>query len=263
MNPCSGDQRPATPHPAAHLDLCNGDVSTMTESTKNWDLIESLLTLEPRPPGHMLIYGTYGTGKSYAGLTFGITPDRPPYVLNMTEDTTAAEIRGHYGLKNGDFTFLYGPMLRGWLDGVRVVVNEIEKCGPDALAAMLGFADDPEVAVQTLPDGATVRPREGFHIVATSNAPPEALEPALRDRFPIAVRVECVHPAALAGLPTELREAAANTSLIDDPERRVSIRGWNCFARLISRLGPEMAAQAVFGDRAADVLAGLKIAKLN
>ncbi len=235
----------------------------MTNTINSWDLIKLLLTLAPRPPGHVLIWGSYGTGKSYAALTYGIGKDRPPYVLNMTEDTTAAEIRGHYGLKHGEFTFLYGPMLRGWLDGVRVVVNEIEKCGPDALAAMLGFADDPAVAVQTLPDNTTVRPCEGFHIVATSNAPPDALEPALRDRFPIAVRVESVHPAALAGLPAELREVAANSSLIDDPERRLSIRRWNCLASLIPQVGQEMAAHAVFGERADDVLAGLKIAKLK
>jgi MoxR-like ATPase len=181
----------------------------------------------------------------------------------MTEDTGAAEIRGHYGLKGGDFTFLPGPMLLGWLQGVRVVVNEIEKCGPDALAAMLGFADDPEVAGLTLPDGTTVRPQEGFHIVATSNTPPEVLDPALRDRFPIAIRVDCVHPDALAALPTDVRAAAANTSLLEDPERRVSVRGWNCFVRLLPRLGPERAARAVFADRAADVLAALRIAAVS
>src|SRR4051812_14574278 len=154
----------------------------MAKTKTCWDLIDRLLTLDP-PPSNILLTGLYGTGKTYAASTFGVPRDRPAIILNMTEDTGAAEIRGHYGLKNGEFTFLPGPMLRGWLGGVRVVVNEIEKCGPDALAAMLGFADDAEVACQTLPDGTTVRPKAGFHIVATSNAPPEALEPGLRDRF--------------------------------------------------------------------------------
>jgi MoxR-like ATPase len=228
-----------------------------------WTLTNLVLTIRPRPPGHVLLYGPYGTGKTYAAATCGVENDRPALVLNMTEDTGAAEIRGHYGVKGGDFTFLEGPMLMGWLQGVRVVVNEIEKCGPDALAAMLGFADDPKVACMTLPDGTTVRPLEGFHLVATSNAPPEALDPALRDRFPIAIRVDRVHPDALAALPVRFRDAAANSGLLEDPERRVSIRAWNCLAHLWPRLGLELAAAAVFGDRAADVLAALKIAGLN
>jgi MoxR-like ATPase len=235
----------------------------MSARSQVWKLIEMILLLIPRPPAHVLLYGPSGVGKSCAGLTFGIHPDRPPLVLNMTEDTTAAEIRGHYGLKNGTFEFLAGPMLIGWLRGARVVVNEIEKCGSDALAAMLGFADDVEVAVQTLPDGTTVRPSEGFHIVATSNAPPEALEPALRDRFPIAIHVNTLHPAALASLPPELRELAANSSMIDDPERRVGFRSVLSFERLSHEIGREMAARAVFGERSGDVLAALRIAGLD
>src|SRR5262249_32056454 len=94
----------------------------------------------------------------------------------------------------------------------------------------------------------------------TSNVPPDHLPPALRDRFPACVHIDTVHSDALLRLPRKLREVASTSSVIEHAQRRVSVRSWHAFASLAERSGDEaFAARAVFGPRADDVLAALRV----
>jgi MoxR-like ATPase len=150
------------------------------------------------------------------------------------------------------------------------VVNEIQRGGPDVHALLLAITDDLEIAEMDLPSGEKVKPAKGFTCVATMNGnPKELLDPALLDRFPVNIEIDLVHPDAIKELPQDVQKAAEKTALIDEEERRISIRAWYAFARLRERLtkslgeeqAVEYAAKAVFNSRAGDALDALKIAK--
>ena len=84
------------------------------------------------------------------------------------------------------------------------------------------------------------------------------LPTALKDRFPVAIRINTPHPDALAVLPEDLRAAAA-ASADADPGRRFSIRTFQSFAKLRQSIEMERAANMVFGPVAPDILDAIKI----
>jgi MoxR-like ATPase len=231
-----------------------------------WDLTELTLGFGRGNayPGHMLLYGPSGTGKSRQAKTLGLAQGQEVYAVTLTQDMPMSELRGHYVIgQDREFRWQHGPCLLAWLNGGRLVIDELEKASGDAQSFLLAVLDDPAVASITLPTGETVRPAPGFSVIATSNAEAdEDLEPALRDRFPVTIRIDRPHPGALSALPADVSHAARNSAGVDDPQRRVSVRSWSAFARLRDAFGDEaLAAQAVFGARADDVLAALAVAR--
>lgn len=206
-----------------------------------------------------LLYGPPGTGKSHAAHQAALD-GRKLFSITITQDTPAAELRGHYVPQGDRFVWQDGPAVTAWREGARLVVNEVDHAGGDCLSFMLALLDNPATAMMTLPNGETVRPAEGFQCIATMNGEPdEALPPALRDRFPVAVHIQEAHPDAIDSLPEDLRQAAKGT-VAAPGDRRITLRAWLAFAGLREKVGMETAAQAVFGtDRAGDVLASLKI----
>lgn len=209
-----------------------------------------------------LLYGPPGTGKSYAAHSAAIG-DRTLFTVTLTPDTPAAELRGHYVPVGGEFKWQDGPAIKAWRDGGRLVVNEIDHAGGDALSFLMNVLDSAGTAGITLPTGETVRPAPGFQAIATMNGDPDTdLPAALRDRFPCTVHVDEPHPSAIESLPDDLREAARGTVCAADADRRVSLRAWLDFAAYRMAIGEELAAVAIFGhDRAEDVLQALRIAK--
>jgi len=222
-----------------------------------WDVVSKVLTKTDR----VLLYGPSGTGKSYAGKRFGIKPDAYDnvYSFSLTEDTPAAELRGHFGLKGGEYVWMDGPCVSAWRKGTRLVLNELEKASGDAQTFLLGILDDMDIANITLPSGEMVKPLPGFHCVATMNGEPSDLNAALRDRFPVTIHVDEVAPGALKALPDDIRELAKRTGLVKDEERRISVRSWKEFALLRPEVGDEMAARAIFGAGYKDVMAAFKL----
>ncbi len=222
-----------------------------------WELVEQVVGQCDRA----LLWGVSGTGKSWAARRANLNGSRV-FSVSLTDDTPAAELRGHYGLVDGSYRWLDGPCIMAWRQGCRLVLNELEKASGDAQTFLLGILDDLEIAQQTLPTGETLTPARGFHVVATMNGhPDEDLTPALRDRFPVCVHVDQVAPEALRQLPDDLQGVAQNSGVIQHVQRRISVRAWNEFARLRPLLGDTMAAAAVFGDRARTVLDHLKITR--
>lgn len=223
-----------------------------------WELIELVL-----PKSRLtLLYGPPGTGKTTIANNFG----SPRYVSNITvtEETPAAELRGHFIPKGQEFVWMDGPALTEFTRGGRLVINEIDKASGDALTFCHALLDDPGIASITLPykdefgHPVTVKPHPDFHVVATMNGEPEDLPDALRDRFAVRMHVNKVHPDAIKALPKELRKIAAK-GVSTDGERSVSIRGWNAFVALREHIGEENAAMAVFGPRAKTILNTIKI----
>jgi hypothetical protein len=224
-----------------------------------WDLVASVI----RHSRSTLLYGPPGTGKSHAAHTAD-RDGRPLFTVTMTPDTPAAELRGHYVPVGDEFRWQDGPAIRAWREGGRLVINELNLAGGDALSFLLACLDSPQTAALTLPTGELVRPAENFQIVATMNgSPDEDLPAALRDRFPVCIEINEAHPAGIAQLPDDLRAAAKGSVVASDPARRLTLRAWLAFASLRASIGAEAAAQAVFRSRAADVLDALRIASTS
>jgi len=221
-----------------------------------WDLVRTVV----QHSRTTLLYGPPGTGKSFAAHTADLG-GRTLYSVTLTPDTPAAELRGHYVPVGNEFKWQDGPAIRAWREGGRLVINEIDHAGGDALSFLLNCLDSPETACLTLPTGEMVRPHHGFQAVATMNGNPDQdLPAALRDRFPVCIETNEAHPAGIASLPQDLQAAATGSVVASDPARRVTLRAWLAFAGLRDRIGPEAAAQAIFQARAKDVLDALRIA---
>ncbi len=204
----------------------------------------------------VLLYGPPGTGKTFAALHHGCG-DLPAERLVCTEDLTSGEITGTWmPASPGRFEWREGPAIRAWrgADGLggRLVLDEVDRASGDALATLLAMTDSPASARWRNPETLEwVRPGPEFSVVMTSNIDDlEDVPRSLRDRFPVAIRVDRPHPAAVASLSGDLREPALTGSLGPE-QRRVSLRSFYAFDQLRRHHGASRAAQLVFGGEAA------------
>ena len=212
----------------------------------------------------VILYGPPGTGKTYAGLNAGDTTNGA-WRLVCTDEMTAADVVGHWmPSAGGAWEWHDGSVIKAWqgngLNGGRVVADEIDKANGDVLGMLLAMFDSQESATWQRPDnGRTIRPLNGFSVVMTTNIENmDELPTALKDRFPIAIRINTPHPEALKRLSPDLRKAAA-ASADADKSRRFSIRTFMEFDNMRKTLGDERAAKIVFTKRASDILDAIKI----
>lgn len=219
----------------------------------DWTIAEAVL---PHAKS-VLLYGISGTGKTYAGQRIGVNNGQAVYNLYLTEYTPVTEVRGtiYPILKNGEreFQWVDGPALMAFRNGGRLVINEINQCSDDCITFLLALLDNPESAKITLPSGEVIRPHPNFTVVATMNGEPSDLLPALRDRFPVTIKISKPHPNAVKALPEDLQKHAASTAVLGE-DRRVGIRQWMAFAALRQEVDPIMAMQACFGHQADEIL---------
>jgi MoxR-like ATPase len=143
--------------------------------------------------------------------------------------------------------------------GARLVIEEIEKTSDELLSHLLHVCDESQSRI-VLPDETIVTPREGFHVVATSNVEDiSELPESLLDRFTIRIVVTELHPDAIASLPEDLRNIASRLSTIEDEGRKFSLRALRAFGRTRNVHGEDLASRLVFSDKATDFLCALKL----
>ena len=223
-----------------------------------WQLVAAAIGNADR----VLLYGPPGTGKTYAAATnkVGLNMDGDPnvYQITMTEDTASANLEGFYKpSSDGGFEWHDGIAIQAWRNGGRLVINEIDHASPDAMTFLHAILDDKDIAQLTLNNDnkETVRPQAGFTVIATTNSLPESLPMALKDRFPVKINVDKIHPIALERFPKSWRNTISDTSLSMDSEQRLSVRAWREFFDLISKgLDKREAGYLIFGERADELM---------
>ena len=205
----------------------------------------------------LFLSGSPGVGKSHFGAYgFG---NRPYYQITLSEDLSVQEMFGHFVPKGQVFEWHDGPCTRAAREGAVLVINEIQRASDAVKDALLGLLDDPSVAMISLPNGENMRPKAGFTVVATSNDPLSSLDPALQDRFEVAVALTAPNP----GLVSKLNEALeglgyAVANSFKDEGREIPPRRAFAFAKLVGQgVDNKQAAVMAFGDRAPDVLNAL------
>ena len=220
-----------------------------------WKLLSKVLPVTPR----VLLYGPPGTGKTYSANTEGLK-DKQVYQTTLTQDSTAAELLGHYVPNdNGAFEWLDGIGIKAWKEGARLVINEIDNAGVDVMTFLHALLDDPKFAKFTIPNKAKeiVRPAEGFQVVATMNGEPDDLPEALADRFPVKLNMDKPNPKAIEQLPKNLRGVYNDYT---ESNSIFSVRKWIAFAELMEAgIDITDASQAVFQDNADDLIEALAI----
>jgi MoxR-like ATPase len=212
----------------------------------------------------VILFGPPGTGKTFAGLNFG-NVSAGAHRLICTEDMTSADVTGCF-MPNaqGTWNWQMGSAMKAWegdgFTGGRLVIDEIDRASGDVESLLLAVTDTVASAKWEHPEtGRSVRPRDGFSVVMTTNIEQmDELPTALKDRFPVAIRINTPHPDALLCLPSDLRAAAA-ASADANGERRFSIRAFQTYATLRNTMGVERAAKLIFGSVANDILDALKI----
>lgn len=228
-----------------------------------WEAVDAAIGNADR----ILLYGPPGTGKTYSAATqkVGMTLEGEPnvYQVTMTEDTASANLEGFYKPSStGTFEWHDGIAIQSWRKGGRLVINEIDHASPDAMTFLHAILDDKDIAQLTLNNDnkETVRPERGFTVIATTNSLPESLPMALKDRFPVKIHVDTIHPKALAMFPKSWQSTISESSLSTDMETRLSIRSWREFFELLEKgLSKEQAAFLIFQDRATELMDAIKL----
>jgi len=207
----------------------------------------------------VILFGPPGTGKTYGGLNIGdVTAGS--HRLICSEEMTTADVTGHFKPSaDGSWKWQDGAAIKAWngdgIKGGRLVADEIDKASGDVSSTLLAMLDSDGSASFEHPEtGRIIRPREGFSCVMTTNIEDvRELPTALKDRFPVAIRINTPHPDALLCLPADLRAPAAS-SADADRDRRFSIRTFMAFANLRDNLGAERAAKLTFGKHYKSIL---------
>lgn len=213
----------------------------MTSTANAWALLSAHGAHLPR----VLLYGPPGTGKTHLASKAGVQKGQHVYRVICTEDTPAAEMRGHWVPKGQEFIWHDGPAMLAYRNGGRLVVDEITRATDDALSFLLAVLDGHPI---TLPNGETVKPHPDLSVWATTNDSAKQLTDALADRF--VVKVECreVNPEALALLPEKLAAVVKNSG------SGISYRQAQEFVRLNELVGPHIASRLIWEGRADDVM---------
>jgi hypothetical protein len=206
---------------SVEYDQLPGDnIPNVKEACKMWSDLYKVMSMNPRL---MLLYGPAGTFKTSTSCKQNLLSGLHEQI-EISQETTAAELRGYFLPGPSGSIWIDGPVIRTWKSGARLVVNELIEAGGDTIPFLHKATDGKDLATITLPTGETVRPHETFQCWATMNATPNQLPEALNDRFAVKREVLFPDPRFLFGLPLKVR-AAASYSIYNKAQADASLKG--------------------------------------
>lgn len=155
----------------------------------------------PNPLYRILLFGPPRTGKSSIGpALFGYQPDR----VTFHKQLPIEDLLGGYALVDGTTKWQDGPAVRALRSGKALIIDEIDQFSPEVRCILHALLDDP--AGVTLASGERVPAKDGYCVVATTNATPSALPPAVLDRFDLIFKADTLSKglqSALGQLATQ------------------------------------------------------------
>lgn len=205
------------------------------------------------------VWGQPGIGKTYTAYR-ELRNGEKVYAITLTEETPAAELRGHFIPKGGEMEWHDGPFVRAMKEGARLVINEITHGSPDVWSILYPVLESKETAQLTLPTGELVIPHDDFHVICTDNSPPEELPQALKDRFDAIIKIDMPHDSAFEALPVEIRGAARkvmNAGLKSGKLPEVGLRSWFTVSKLMAS---GCSARQAFSLATGDTAKGIALA---
>ena len=209
-----------------------------------------------------LLYGPRGTGKTTIAQK-SARLKQPIYSVTLTGEQSAASIVGHFIQEKGQFVWHDGPAAKAWLEGGLLIINEIDHASEDVSNILHAILDDFEVAQLTLPNNQTIKPKEGFRVIATMNGVPGDLNMAVLDRFSMILPVTMPSKEMLNSLKKDSRQACVNiygSTGKKDPQ--FTYRMFRAFDELRESVTERMAAEIVVIDKssAGPFIEALKVA---
>lgn len=175
----------------------------------NWDDIFRKLVADktiPHPLYRILFYGPPRTGKSSLGYDLWKVIDR----VTIHKQLPTEDLLGGYSLQDGTTKWMDGPAVRALRNGHPLVLDEIDQISPECRCILHALLDDPPGI--TLASGERVAPKSGYCVIATTNALPSALPPAVLDRFDLILCANTLSKGlktALGGLANQAEAVVA------------------------------------------------------
>jgi hypothetical protein len=166
------------------------EFKALSNTSPWWDVLAQCTRVLDR----ILLVGPPSSGKSTTGMkTLNIK-----HRITMTQSTSREDMCGMFHLISGQTVWIDGPVTKAMRFGQPVLIDEIDRCGPEVESLMYSVIDDkPHL---TLPNGELVNAVAGFKVIMTSNVSPDALEDAVRDRMQAIILAYEPHIDALRGL---------------------------------------------------------------
>lgn len=217
----------------------------LTQTAQWWEVLAQCTRVLDR----ILLVGPPSSGKSTTGLkTLGIK-----HRITMTQSTSREDLCGMFHLISGQTVWIDGPVTKAMRYGQPVLIDEIDRCGPEVESLMYSVIDDqPHLS---LPNGELVNAVPGFKVIMTSNVAPDALEDAVRDRMQAILLAYVPHTDALTGL-SEIEATLVRNYYKTLTQPRLTlpptVRRMRAFKTLRdAKIPPRIAMTSVFGAGAA------------
>jgi hypothetical protein len=255
-----------TTETAQHFEAPTAPATTIGPETPWYDIFGALIASHVFPSDicrRICLYGRPGTGKSGAAW-YGFGADSCERIT-LYNSMAPDDLLGSWVLKprdgGTDMSWVHGPGGRSFNASHNatsiLILDEVDKGGPDVETALHQILDDQDMARILLPDGQTLTPGAAWGGVGTMNGSPEDLSDALRDRFDVFLNCDTAAPGVLAGMSARM-QALVKRTIAESPavhwRPTITPRRGRAFCRLETVWGAEAAAAVHFGPAAPDVL---------